>query len=157
MPKDDAWFIMNEIATLPNGIHFVDLNKTEQVFSLPYASQIRRCDETLRRIDLIALECKKMRVKVTKVGTIDNFNNCMLRVLQERKKAENLFLDDIEAEIQQKEQFLREQIEVLQDMSTNFNILLEHKSVVAVAAEVIKGAMEAEEVKRQSEIEEKKH
>lgn len=106
---------------------------------------------------LIALECKKMRVKVTKVGTIDNFNNCMLRVLQERKKAENLFLDDIEAEIQQKEQFLREQIEVLQDMSTNFNILLEHKSVVAVAAEVIKGAMEAEEVKRQSEIEEKKH
>jgi hypothetical protein len=98
-----------------------------------------------------------MRVKVTKVGTIDNFNNCMLRVLQERKKAENLFLDDIEAEIQQKEQFLREQIEVLQDMSTNFNILLEHKSVVAVAAEVIKGAMEAEEVKRQSEIEEKKH
>lgn len=98
-----------------------------------------------------------MRVKVTKVGTIDNFNNCLLRVLQERKKAENLFLDDIEAEIQQKEQFLREQIEVLQDMSTNFNILLEHKSVVAVAAEVIKGAMEAEEVKRQSEIEEKKH
>jgi hypothetical protein len=98
-----------------------------------------------------------MRVKVTKVGTIDNFNNCLLRVLQERKKAENLFLDDIETEIQQKEQFLREQIEVLQDMSTNFNILLEHKSVVAVAAEVIKGAMEAEEVKRQSEIEEKKH
>jgi hypothetical protein len=54
-----------------------------------------------------------MRVKVNKVGTIDNFNNCLLRVLQERKKAENLFLEDIEAEIQQKEQFLREQIEVL--------------------------------------------
>jgi len=66
---------------------------------LPYATQIRRCDETLRRIDLIALECKKMRVKVNKVGTIDNFNNCLLRVLQERKKAENLFLEDIEAEI----------------------------------------------------------
>ena len=40
-------------------------------------------------------------------------------------------------------------------MSTNFNILLEHKSVVAVAAEVIKGAQQ-EEVKRQSEIEERK-
>jgi hypothetical protein len=51
MPKDDAWYIMNEIAALQNGVHFVDLNKTEQVFSLPYASQIRRCDETLRRIE----------------------------------------------------------------------------------------------------------
>jgi hypothetical protein len=52
---------------------------------------------------------------------------------------------------------VKEQIEVLKDMSTNFNILLEHKSVVAVAAEVIRGAQQAEEVKRQSEIEEKKH
>ena len=41
-------------------------------------------------------------------------------------------------------------------MSTNFNIFLEQKSVLAVAVEVIKGAHHAEEVKRQSEIEEKK-
>jgi len=33
------------------------------------------------------------------VGTLDNFNNCLLRVLQERRKAENVFLDDIEAEM----------------------------------------------------------
>ncbi len=98
-----------------------------------------------------------MRVKVNKVGTLDNFNNCMLRVLQERRKAENVFLEDVEAEILQKEQFLKEQIEMLQEMSNNFNTLLEHKSVVAVAAEVIKGAQQAEAVRRHSEIEEKKH
>lgn len=46
---------------------------------------------------------------------------------------------------------------MLQEMSNNFNTLLEHKSVVAVAAEVIKGAQQAEAVRRQSEIEEKKH
>jgi hypothetical protein len=40
-----------------------------------------------------------MRVKVNKVGTLDNFNNSMLRVLQERRKAENVFLEDVEAEI----------------------------------------------------------
>lgn len=51
MPKDDAWFIMNEVGTLPSGVHFVDLNKGEQTFSLPYASQMRRCDETLRRLE----------------------------------------------------------------------------------------------------------
>ncbi len=64
-------------------------------------------------ISLITAECAKMRVKVNKVGTLDNFNNCMLRVLQERRKAENVFLEDVEAEILQKEQFLKEQIEML--------------------------------------------
>jgi hypothetical protein len=50
MPKDDAWQIINEIGTNCN-VHFVDLNKAEQTFSLPYASQLKRCDETLRRIE----------------------------------------------------------------------------------------------------------
>lgn len=40
-------------------------------------------------------------------------------------------------------------------MSTNFNILVEHKSVVAVAAQVIKGSEEAEAVRRNSEEEKK--
>ena len=50
MPKDDAWFIINEIGSL-NSVHFVDLNKGEQSFSLQYASQLKRCDETMRRIE----------------------------------------------------------------------------------------------------------
>lgn len=50
MPKDDAWYIINEIGNNCN-VHFVDLNKGEQTFSLPYASQLKRCDETLRRIE----------------------------------------------------------------------------------------------------------
>lgn len=49
MPKDDAWFIMNELGNL-GSVHFMDLNKGEQTFHLPYANQIRRCDETLRRL-----------------------------------------------------------------------------------------------------------
>jgi hypothetical protein len=36
MAKDDAWFIMNELGGL-GSVHFVDLNKGEQAFSLPYA------------------------------------------------------------------------------------------------------------------------
>jgi hypothetical protein len=50
MPKDDAWFIMNEMGNL-GSVHFIDLNKGEQAFNLPYSSQIKRCDETLRRIE----------------------------------------------------------------------------------------------------------
>ena len=52
MPKDDAWYIINEIGSL-GSVHFVDLNKGEQSFSLPYALQLKRCDETLRRIEYV--------------------------------------------------------------------------------------------------------
>lgn len=48
--KDDAWHVMNELGGL-GAVHFVDLNKGEQTFSLPYANQLRRCDESLRRVE----------------------------------------------------------------------------------------------------------
>lgn len=51
MPKDDAWFIMNALGAAENSVHFVDLNKGEQTFNLPYNQQLRRCDESLRRIE----------------------------------------------------------------------------------------------------------
>lgn len=35
MSKDDAWFVMNALGQ--NGdLHFIDLNKGEQTFHLPY-------------------------------------------------------------------------------------------------------------------------
>lgn len=49
IPKDDAWEVMNEIGNL-NVAHFIDLNLGEQPFNLPYANQIKRCEETERRI-----------------------------------------------------------------------------------------------------------
>ena len=49
MPKDDAWYIMNELGNL-GVVQFVDLNKSEQPFHLTYATQIRRCDEALKKL-----------------------------------------------------------------------------------------------------------
>jgi vacuolar-type H+-ATPase subunit I/STV1 len=49
IPKDDAWEVMNELGNL-NVAHFIDLNQGEQPFNLPYANQIKRCEETERRI-----------------------------------------------------------------------------------------------------------
>jgi hypothetical protein len=37
VPKDDAWEIMNQLGNLDIA-HMVDLNKGEQVFSLPYTN-----------------------------------------------------------------------------------------------------------------------
>jgi hypothetical protein len=49
IPKDDSWDVMNQLGNL-NAVHFIDLNKGEQPFSLPYTNQIKRCEETERKI-----------------------------------------------------------------------------------------------------------
>jgi hypothetical protein len=50
MANDDAWYIMNELGNM-GSIHMIDLNKQEQPFQLPFAKQIRRCDEALTKIE----------------------------------------------------------------------------------------------------------
>jgi hypothetical protein len=47
--KDDAWDVMNLLGRLQMA-HFINLNKAEQPFNLPYCNQIRRCEETERRL-----------------------------------------------------------------------------------------------------------
>ena len=49
VPKDDSWDIMNQLGSLDLA-HFINLNKGEQSFNLPYANLIKRCEETERRI-----------------------------------------------------------------------------------------------------------
>ena len=49
IPKDNAWDIMNELGNL-NCLHFIDLNKNEQVFNLTFAGILKRCEDAERRI-----------------------------------------------------------------------------------------------------------
>lgn len=49
IPKDDAWRVMERLG-YAEAVHFVDLNKSEQPYMLPYATRIKLCDETERRI-----------------------------------------------------------------------------------------------------------
>jgi len=44
-------------------------------------------------------ECTKLKVKVNKVGSLENFNRALSRMKQERRKAENVLIDDIEADV----------------------------------------------------------
>lgn len=37
LPKDDAWFIMNELGNM-GVVQFMDLNKNEQSFAMPYGN-----------------------------------------------------------------------------------------------------------------------
>jgi len=73
-------------------------------------------------------------VKVNKVGTLDSFNCALTRLREDRRKAENVLLDDIEVDVLQKEKFLTEQIANLKEMSENYNNLIESKRVITVVS-----------------------
>ena len=73
-------------------------------------------------------------MKVNKVGTLENFNCALTRLREDRRKAENVLLDDIEVDVLQKEKFLTEQIANLKEMSENYNNLIESKRVITVVS-----------------------
>ena len=56
----------------------------------------------------------------------------------------------------QKEKFLTEQIETLQEMNNNLNTLIEHKSVIQIASNIISETKEDQEKARLLELEENK-
>lgn len=72
IPKDDAWRVIESLGS-KNVAHFVDLNKNEQLFSLPYAFRLKMCDETERRINYLVNKCKELKVVVNRPKEVAEF------------------------------------------------------------------------------------
>lgn len=55
MTKDTSYDSIKQLGRL-GAISFIDLNVNEQVYDLPYAREVKRCNETLRSIESIMNE-----------------------------------------------------------------------------------------------------
>lgn len=64
-PKDDAWKIAESFGNI-NSAHFVDLNRDEQPFNLPYCTRIKLCDDAGKRVDYLIAKCEEYRIKINK-------------------------------------------------------------------------------------------
>ena len=118
VPKDDAWDVMNQLGVL-DVAHFLNLNKGEQVFNLPYANQIKRCEETERRLLYILGRCKDLTVPVTKPRDIDSFLASLNEIRSQRKRAANLLFEAIENDVIEQERFVIEQTEKIKALLHN--------------------------------------
>lgn len=72
IPKDDAWKVVEALGNT-EAAHFIDLNKNEQPFMLPYAQRIKICDETERKVSYLINKCKEYRIKLFKPKSLDVF------------------------------------------------------------------------------------
>jgi hypothetical protein len=50
-------------------------------------------------IRIIENECRKLKIKVPKAGTVKNFMSSLKKLREERRKAENVFLDEVEQDV----------------------------------------------------------
>jgi len=64
MSKDQEYSITSIIGEQDMG-HFVDMNKDEEVFRLPYIDALQRVEATERKAIKIINECEKYNIKLT--------------------------------------------------------------------------------------------
>ena len=49
LTKDNVWEMIHTIGKIKS-VHFIDMNKNESNFKLPYTDMIKRCEESERRL-----------------------------------------------------------------------------------------------------------
>ncbi len=83
VPKDNAWEIMDQLGRL-DCLHFIDLNKNEQVFNLWFAPLIKRCEDSEKRIAFLLNECRRHKIDLIKPESVEDFINTIQRMQTER-------------------------------------------------------------------------
>ena len=92
--KDDAWDTMNELGDL-GIVSFLDLNKEESPYNLPYTTQVQDCEKAERRLQYLLDQCKRMLVQVNKPDNVDSFIEQINKIRNDKKMALNLLLEEI--------------------------------------------------------------
>ena len=136
VPKDNCWDIMNELGNL-NNMHFIDLNRDEQVFNLQYAPFIKRCEETEKKIEFIELEWKRHGVPMLPPKSVDDFLNKLNTMRRIKKKSNNLFFEEIEKDIDIKEKFVQEQTRKEKDIYDWLTMFFEYLKVLRLAKHML--------------------
>lgn len=129
IPKDDAWNISQKLGDM-DSCHFIDLNKNEQPFALPYTARIKLCDDTERRLIYLMNECKANRVRIRKPQSVEIFNNNIKAIRQQKKSAMDLLFDALDQDVREKEQFVTSQSKTIKEMQDNIHKMQDFKQVM---------------------------
>jgi len=102
-------------------MHFIDLNKNEQVFALRFANLIKRCDDSEKRIVFLQNECRRHNIKLEKPKDLNDFMRIIDQMRESRGIAPSLFFEQIEAGVKTTEEFVNDQTKKEKDMFDAFN------------------------------------
>ena len=83
IPKDESWNVMNEFGDL-NLAHFLDLNKEESTYSLPYTKKIKECEAAERKLAYLLKQCEAYKVKVRPPIGIQSFEQKLDKIKDDK-------------------------------------------------------------------------
>jgi len=113
---------MNEFGDVGKA-HFIDLNKEESPYNLPYTQKIKSCEDTERKLNYLLDQCKKNYISVSPPEDIEGFLFQLRRIKDNKKKAIDLLLEEIQKDVIQQTQFIEEQNTRMKDAEASLNSL----------------------------------
>ena len=106
LPKDDAQMAINELGDLGMS-HFIDLNADESAYGLPYTPRLKMIEETERKLMYLLNECHNNYLALTPPKNIDGFLAQLRGISENKRKALNLLLEEIQRDIFTQESFIK--------------------------------------------------
>jgi hypothetical protein len=83
--RDCAWKSIFEIGKL-NCLHFIDINRKEQIFTRPHALNIRKCEEATRKLNYLQTTLSKFSFYPKSPETVTQYMEEFNRVIHEYHK-----------------------------------------------------------------------
>ena len=108
--KDNVNLVIDKLGDLGN-MDFVDLNKGEQPFNLPFGHTVKRCEETLKNLSILSSECSKWGINLSAPKGIDEMKQVVKILQDEMQKTETSFFDTIEDEVKKFNEWSKETFE----------------------------------------------
>jgi V-type H+-transporting ATPase subunit a len=142
--KDNAWKVIRELGKL-NSLDFIDLNRTDQAFNLPYGNTLKRCEEVLRNLIILQSECNKLNVTLTAPESIDDFDKVISVIEMEMKKKASSFFDVIEDNVKNWAKFTTDNLESYSNIRENYYQLIMNKEVLKMANHKYREATEVQQ------------
>lgn len=95
MSKDSAFDMMEAFGEL--GIaDFIDLNKNEQVYDLPFTGQIRRTNDVIRKLEYLQEICTSHGIKQKQIPNLVDFREARNALKAELNTSKYALFDEIE-------------------------------------------------------------
>lgn len=129
IPKDDAWSVVEALGNTDSA-HFIDLNKNEQPFNLPYAQRIKLAEETERRIHYLIQKCKELRIKIYRPKSAEYFAKKIEQLQEAKGKGKDMLFDAIESDVADKEAFVQRMSKQIGEMQFEIQKMEDYERVL---------------------------
>ena len=141
VPKDDSQTVMNELGDLGK-VQFLDLNVNESPLNLPFTADIRKIEESERKLQYLLEQCRKVNVDAKPPETIEGFLKQLKNISENKRKALNLLNDEIQQDIAAQEEFVRQQNEQIKQAEASLESQSDCLKVLEVAQRMLPGLQE---------------